>query len=128
MKPCKDCVAQGITTKREAKWPGPRCTTHWRAEKKRRSAQAHGVHVEKVYGITAEDYQRLYLLQGERCAICGVATGKRKRLAVDHDHETGEVRGLLCGKCNFDLLGRYNEAALLRAVEYLRNPPARRLM
>jgi hypothetical protein len=74
------------------------------------------------------DYDRLYASQSCRCFICQRATGKRKRLAVDHDHSSGEVRGLLCGPCNHDLIGRYGLPALLRAIEYLTNPPARKVL
>src|SRR5262249_52977690 len=51
-------------------------------------------------------YQSLLEKQGGRCAICGTAQGHRScrgracHLAVDHDHQTGTVRGLLCNKCN----------------------------
>jgi hypothetical protein len=57
----------------------------------------------KKYGLTILDYERLLESQGGGCAICGRKnTGsKRKRyLAVDHCHETGLVRGLLCSQCN----------------------------
>lgn len=55
------------------------------------------------YGIdfTPEQYESMHKLQGGVCKICGrpePASGRR--LAVDHDHRTGEVRGLLCTKCN----------------------------
>lgn len=57
------------------------------------------------YGITAADYQRMFEKQNGCCAICGkIETSHNqwglKRLAVDHDHETGRVRGLLCSNCN----------------------------
>lgn len=64
--------------------------------------------------------------QGGKCFICQRATGKRRRLAVDHDHKTGRVRGLLCNPCNRDVLGHLRDsvAALERAVTYLKHPPA----
>jgi hypothetical protein len=72
----------------------------------------------------------LYEAQGGRCYICQRATGARRRLAVDHNHATGEVRGLLCKPCNRDVLGhlRDNTEALQRAIDYLTNPPARRVL
>lgn len=80
------------------------------------------------YGLAPGDYARLLEAQGGTCAIprCP-ATGKRKRLAVDHDHETGEVRGLLCGPHNYDLLGRF-AGDLEAALAYLAEPPARRVL
>lgn len=131
VKVCKDCVADDriqIKIARPAVYPGPRCATHWRAEKRRRKAHAHGRMVQKNYSITAEQYAALYAFQGGKCALCQVATGKVKRLAVDHDHKTGLVRGLLCGPCNKDVIGRLGRDALQRGVEYLDNPPGRILV
>lgn len=56
------------------------------------------------YGLTPEAYEALYLKQDGRCAVCGTdkaGNGKGDRyLDVDHCHETGKVRGLLCRRCN----------------------------
>ena len=49
--------------------------------------------------ITLLEYARLLEKQKGKCAICDTYP-KKKRLAVDHDHETGQIRGLLCGTCN----------------------------
>ena len=58
----------------------------------------------KQYGITPDDYARMFAAQGGRCAICRTDTpGGGRRWAVDHDHQTGKVRGLLCGACNTGL-------------------------
>jgi len=60
--------------------------------------------LEKRYGITLEQYNEMVALQGGRCAICNkVPAGTShtsRRLAVDHDHATNAVRGLLCSTCN----------------------------
>ena len=63
----------------------------------------------KKYGIsiTWEDYNTLFAVQKGCCALCGRHESEFKyRLCVDHDHETGEIRGLLCSKCNISL-GHY---------------------
>jgi hypothetical protein len=80
----------------------------------------------QVYGITAQEYWAIYEHQGKKCYICQRATGTRKRLSVDHCHKTGIVRGLLCQRCNRDVLGhlRDDPDAFRRGQEYLRNPPA----
>lgn len=58
------------------------------------------------YGITLDEYNRMFEEQKGRCAICDrpeIATtksGKARRLAIDHDHATGAIRSLLCIKCN----------------------------
>lgn len=82
----------------------------------------------KIYGLKPGDYDKIYAVQGGRCPICQRATGKAKRLAVDHNHATGEVRGLLCGHCNEKIVGylRDDPKAFARAIDYLLNPPARR--
>lgn len=60
------------------------------------------------YGITHEQYEEMFQAQGGLCAICGnppadPGTNHGFRLKVDHDHETGVVRGLLCNSCNLRL-------------------------
>ena len=103
------------------------CPTCKRKHNKAAKEKAHDAYILKTYGITGDQYRALYAAQGGKCAICKVATGKRKRLAVDHDHKTGEVRGLLCGSCNHRLLGAAHESVelLQRAIDYLNSPPAR---
>lgn len=85
---------------------------------------AHAGRLEKTYGITAAEYQAILDMQDGRCAICGTISRSR-RLAVDHDHGEGSVRGLLCVSCNHDLLGaaRDGTAILKAAIHYLENPP-----
>ena len=56
--------------------------------------------LKKKYGITLEQYDEMFEAQGGICAICKESDITGKRLSIDHDHETGKVRGLLCGKCN----------------------------
>ncbi len=109
---------------------GHRCATHWRAEKKRRKEQSHATAVAKTYDFPAGiDYASLYAFQNGLCPLCQRATGKTKRLAVDHDHKTDDVRGLLCGPCN-QMLGHARDDInfFARAIAYLNNPPARRLL
>lgn len=54
----------------------------------------------KQYGITVEEYDQMVENQNGVCAICEKPCASGRRLAVDHDHVTGKVRGLLCGACN----------------------------
>lgn len=53
---------------------------------------------QRHYGITTQDYEEMFSNQNGVCAACG--NPQTKRLFVDHSHETGEVRGLLCHNCN----------------------------
>lgn len=81
--------------------------------------------IEKTYGLTADDYEELLALQGGGCAVCG-GKPKSKRLAVDHDHGTGAVRGLVCSRHNHEALGALNDSlAMVTALwHYLNTPPA----
>jgi hypothetical protein len=77
--------------------------------------------IEKKYGITKELYEEILYTQNYRCAICGMCQSELpKRLAMDHNHETNQVRGLLCDKCN-KMLGhaRENISILQAAIDYL---------
>jgi hypothetical protein len=77
------------------------------------------------YGIDLETYFRLHTKQGGGCAICGakhsaVAKGPAERLCVDHCHETGAIRGLLCKPCNTALGAMQDDCLRLRkAIDYL---------
>lgn len=88
-------------------------------------------HVERTYGLKPSEYRALYRAQGGRCYVCRKASGKSRRLGVDHDHLTGEVRGLVCTgslsamTCN-RLIAIYSRAALLRAAAMLSDPPPAR--
>jgi len=77
--------------------------------------------LRRTFGITLEQYNEMYDSQGGCCAICGKPDEvEGRRLAVDHDHGTGRVRALLCGKCNRGL-GSFqdNFDILARATRYL---------
>lgn len=72
------------------------------------------------YGITPEEYHQMHSSQKGCCAICELPESEVGKLHVDHDHENGVVRGLLCGKCNRGLgLLNDNAACLRRAAKYL---------
>src|SRR5262249_41281101 len=73
-------------------------------------------HLMRRYGISAAEFDRLLAEQGGACAICG----REDREHVDHDHQTGKVRGILCFNCNGGL-GQFsdNTERLANAIEYL---------
>lgn len=76
--------------------------------------------LKRLYGITLQDYVDMFKKQGEVCAICKEECKTKKSLSVDHDHNSGKVRGLLCNRCN-RALGMFQDSPplLLRAAEYL---------
>lgn len=76
----------------------------------------------KAQGIDLTHTEYLHMLdqQQHQCAVCNDACSTGKDLAVDHNHTTGKVRGLLCARCNRALGGfRDNLWLLSRAIEYL---------
>ena len=79
-------------------------------------------HLRRTYGLTTLEYIILLERQGGGCAICGDSPPYGQNLAVDHDHRTGRIRGILCRSCNW-LLDRYGRGAdwFRQAGEYLAN-------
>lgn len=77
--------------------------------------------LKRRYGITIEEYDTMLYNQEGVCAICGTEECRVKpSFSVDHDHRTGEIRGLLCNDCNTALGGFKDDARLLRkAIKYL---------
>ncbi len=74
------------------------------------------------YGITLEDYDRMFEEQNGKCAICDTEEygGTGYRFSVDHNHTTGTVRALLCGNCNTGIgLLQEDPAVLAAAIPYL---------
>lgn len=81
-------------------------------------------HLLKKYGITIDQYEELYSKQKGCCYVCGKhSSAFNKRFAIDHDHVSGEIRGLLCFRCNKFAVGRYRKGdgtdLLRRIIEYL---------
>lgn len=93
------------------------------------SVVIHGRQMKTRFGISADEYTELLDRQGGGCAICGTRP-RRQRLAVDHDHKTGFIRGLLCKLCNKSVLGGARDSAdiLRRAADYLDTPPAQEVI
>ena len=104
---CKPCARQKTNEYRRTKYS---------PDKKRASD------LKFKYGITPEDYNRMFTAQGGCCFICERHQSEFKRkLAVDHCHKTHKVRGLLCDNCN-TALGKLDDniERLTRAISYLR--------
>lgn len=99
---------------------------HQRRFRAARPDYHHGRNLKQRYGISVDEYETLIANQNNACPICEVEIpdtigykGKRPSV-VDHNHETGEVRGILCSMCNL-VLGhaRENTDILYRAIVYL---------
>lgn len=99
--------------------------SHRQASKKWRDNNKEKVlnkRYKERYGITYDEYCNMLKEQNHKCAICGVdeVDSRSKKLCVDHDHETGKVRQLLCHNCNCGL-GHFKDSlvGLSKALEYL---------
>lgn len=101
------------------------CKTCFRARQRDRYRRDPSYHqnylLQKTYGISLEEYDRLLEAQDNGCAICGKTPEENgQRLAVDHNHDTGEVRGLLCSQCNTGIGNLGDSPDRLRlAIRYL---------
>lgn len=86
--------------------------------------RARWYNIKRLYGISQAEYEELLEEQGYACGICKRhVTEFDKKLSVDHDHKSLEVRGLLCHFCNSRFLGRHSNPELFRAAaEYLERP------
>ena len=98
--------------------------------RKLRSKQYNAIHKKEMkeynrfhrYGITIQQELDMLKAQGNKCAICGAPLTNLTEACIDHNHKTGEVRGILCRFCNI-VLGHYNDnpGILIKAAAYLRN-------
>lgn len=86
----------------------------------RRKQKGRASRRRSLYKLSDANYAKMVLAQGNRCAICD---SDAKPLHVDHDHKTGEVRGLLCFRCNSGL-GNFSDeiGRLATAIAYLARP------
>ena len=103
---CKECIAEERKVKRAME----------RAYLSALSADARkDADFRRRYGITLAAYDNLLAAQGGVCAICGRSPDEFKRaFAIDHDHKTGVIRGILCPDCNRGLGGFQDNPELLR--------------
>ncbi|HEG2205550.1 TPA: endonuclease VII domain-containing protein [Enterobacter cloacae] len=83
--------------------------------------------LKSTYGITLETFKNMREFQGNKCAICGGSeksvsrSGEIRQLSIDHDHETGKVRSLLCSHCNVAIgYLKDNPEIALSAYHYLK--------
>lgn len=99
----------------------------WRTKEERREYQRKWNYLRR-FGITIEQYDQKLAVQNGVCAICNKEETQKGRgglvkyLAVDHDHKTGKIRGLLCARCNHRILGYIKDSIehLEAAIEYLK--------
>lgn len=127
---CSRCGQVGVRVRRDG---SAKCMTKRAAYNRRGSGTRTRTPVDTTqrrkyllwnkYRLRIEDYERLLAGQGGCCAICGAQPRTDRPLDVDHCHETGRVRGLLCNPCN-NALRRWgdNPAGVERVLRYVTNP------
>ena len=121
MARCKQCKAQSYRQWKAAN-PGVDKRRYWENRDSERER-----HLVKKYGITFACYAELLAEQGGCCAICSRSEPDNRMLDVDHDHKTGEVRGLLCTSCNRVLGHAHDSEERLRAAaDYLASRKSRK--
>ena len=100
----------------------PICKKCRKIEYQRNKVYIRGKFLQKKFGISLIEYNKLLDLQNFCCAICGDGIIKNKKaLAVDHDHKSGKTRGLLCMNCNLGI-GKVNDSIeeILKLIDYMK--------
>lgn len=113
---CKDC--QKITGKEWFKNNPEKIKEY----DKRRYPKHEGWRRQRRYGISPEEFEKKFESQGRKCAICKSVDPGWKNWCLDHNHVTGENRGILCNGCNAAVgFSRESEIILLSIIDYLRS-------
>jgi len=109
---CKKCLAKDARNWRKAN-PAKHRASRWKAN--------HQSHLKRRFGLTPAEYDALVAQSDGLCGICRKPETRARRIALDHDHATGEIRGFLCSGCNL-LLGNAKDSIdlLEQAIQYLK--------
>lgn len=129
---CHECLTAFMGLRPGDRFCSSTCRWSWQEKQPKRKAQRkqkrewdfdkrRDYSLQYLYGISQEKYEAILASQGGGCALCGKTPEEEGRnLAVDHDHKTHELFGVVCASCNLVLLGRTREPeAFRRAAAYL---------
>ena len=114
--------ARNQSPERKAYQQSPEWKAHQKAYRKSPEGKAtrKAARLKRKYGMSLADYNQMLATQNGKCKICGRVLKEGKGTHVDHNHTTGNVRGLLCHNCNLILgYAHDNDATLIRAAKYL---------
>ena len=102
----------------------PHVKAHYKRYREGHKREIRYKYYERVFGITKEEFKAMVKMQKNGCAICEepLKSNDKHSFNIDHCHDTGKVRGILCGKCNRGI-GHFNnsEQLLKAAARYLHN-------
>lgn len=112
--PCRTCESKRYYAKRESRLKA-------RADYVKRNKEKISIQKNRA-GASIEEFNALFVAQNGCCKICNVHQSKMtRRISVDHCHETGKIRGLLCDKCNVAIgMLKDNISLLESAILYLK--------
>lgn len=117
-KPCKTCGTVFTPTGANHKYCSPDCKDHRK------------YYLKNKYDLTLPQFNRMKEVFSTDCMICGAATAENSRgrhnMCIDHDHDTGKVRGILCHHCNCAIgMFRDDVVRMKQAIEYLQKSEER---
>lgn len=108
---------------RMAKWrkDNPKkARAQWVGRRSKNPEAWRGYRYKWAYGITLDDYNKMFKQQGGCCAVCGKHQNEIKRiLHVEHNHKTNEIRGLVCSKCNLAIAYLEDKELCLKVTLFL---------
>ncbi len=115
---CKECRNKRLRESRDEKTLRKRKEIQ---DKYRRSSKFSDTSLKRIYGISLKEWQKMFDEQDGCCASCGEHQADLSRtLCVDHDHDTGKVRGLVCRQCNLALgLLKDDPEVVAKLLEYI---------
>lgn len=120
---CRPCTMEATNTWRAANAEKTResAKRHYYKDHERSKELQRKRKMRSQYGLEPEEFDQMLVDQDGVCAVCGGVQSNGRRLAIDHNHETGEVRGLLCDSCNHGLGNFRDDPHLMKtAIKYLR--------
>ena len=122
---CRECDATYTReyNKTHQMWKKESVKEYKRAYDKKHFNKNKNNYLKKMHGLTLDEFNEMLKSQDGKCAICGDLSKEDERhFAVDHDHKTGENRGILCHKCNMAVgLFKDDPALFQSAITYLKS-------
>ena len=113
---CQGCEADITGRRSDVVW----CSDGCAGKRPSRRGAVRRSRLKRLYGLTVEQYDAMLAKQRGRCAICGSTEPKHTNWSVDHDHVTGQVRGILCSACNTGIGQLQDDPDIVRkALEYI---------